>query len=103
MELKEFKINSCTQTFRIMRMSMIEVLALQSIMDTDNMDKLVQCYSFILEHIEVNIADRWVPVKEKGKDIYYPVNIQEDAIAQFELIRYVLTEFIKPLFQKSNE
>lgn len=101
---QEFKIKSKPEyLFRIKKMSPIKLLAFQSVINFDDMKKTEQMFSIILENIEVKIKDSWLPVKEQGRDVYYPIGIEENLNTLMELSTYFLNEVIKPLFQKSGE
>ena len=53
--------------YRIKKMNMIEVLALQSQITFKDIASTEALYNAILERIEVNIGEKWLPVK-KGND-----------------------------------
>lgn len=88
--------------FRIKTMNMIEVLAFRSQLTFEDVDSTMKLYNQILERIEVQIGDKWLPVKQKLQNIYYPAGIEND----FEMIETLVGHFlgyIKSVFQKSNE
>ena len=96
----EFKIKSLDNDFRIMNMNAIEALALRSVLDFDNFDTTLNMLNIIIEHIEVRLEDKWLPVKEKGKDIFYPNEIENNVFALNELVDVFLNDYFKPLFRK---
>lgn len=103
MEQKEFIISSFPKLkFRAGKISALEILALKTQIDFDDIEKTQETFKFILEHLEVNIGDKWIKVKEKDKDIYYPAELEDDVAGINDLIMHFLTEVIKPLFLKSN-
>lgn len=99
MSQNEFKTQS--HKFRIKKMNAIELLALRTTLDFDNIEKLQESYNNMLERVEVNIKDdKWIQVKQ-GND-YYPAGIEDD----LETIEFIVKEFlgyIKSVFLKSNE
>lgn len=98
--MKEFKIKSSKETFRIKKMNAIEVLSLRTIIDYDNVDNAIKSFSTMLERIEVKVDDNWLPVKS-GKN-FHPVSMEDDVIATQELCVYFVNEYLKPLFTKSE-
>lgn len=99
----EFTIKSYENLFRIKKMNAIEVLALRSQIDFENFDKAFDAYMTILEKLEVKVADSWVPVKEKGKNIYFPMGIEDNLPAIEELLNTFTYKYYLPLFKKSAE
>lgn len=99
----EFTIESYENSFRIKKMNAIEVLALRSQIDFENFDKAFDAYVTILEKLEVKIADSWVPVKEKGREVYFPMGIENNLKAIQELLNYFTYKYFLPLFKKSAE
>ena len=86
--------------YRIKKMNMIEVLALQSQITFKDITSTEALYNAILERIEVNIGEKWLPVK-KGND-YFPAGIEDDIETLQALIANFL-EYLKSVFQKSDE
>ena len=99
----EFTIKGYENLFRIKKMNAIEVLALRSQIDFENFDKAFEAYMTILEKLEVKVADSWVPVKEKGKNVYFPMGIEDNLPAIEELLNYLTYKYYLPLFKKSAE
>lgn len=99
----EFKIKSRNEVFRIKQMNAIETLALNTQISFQNIEKTTQLFNIVLERIEVKCGNDWLPVKEKGQDIFYPAGIENDVHAIDELITYFMNEYLKPIFTKSNE
>lgn len=99
----EFKIKSREGQFRVKKMNAIELLALQTQIDFDNMDTTMSLYNDILERIEYKSGESWLPVKEPDHNIYYPAGIEDDVHAIQELISTFMEDFFKPTFQNSNE
>ena len=103
-EQKTFKIKSRKDLeFKVGKISSIEMLTLQTQINFKSMTQTETVFSFILEHIEVSINGTWVTVKEKGRDIYVPFDIEQDLVALQELVVYFLNDVLKPIFKKSKE
>lgn len=101
---KEFKIESRPELeFRVGKITSIEMLTLQSQINFKSRIQTNEVFSFILEHLEVKIADVWTKVKEPNREIYMPIDLEEDMMALQELVVYFLNDILKPLFLKSNE
>lgn len=89
---KQFRVN----------MSSIDMLSLSYCMEFDNVKKTSETFTFILEHIEVQIVDKWVQVKATGRDEYFPVGIEEDLSFLRDIEMHFITNILMPAFQKSN-
>ena len=101
--MKEFTIKSKPEfQYRFKDISPVKMLAMQTSIDFDNMDKMEKLYSFILENTEVNIAGTWTQVKEKNRDVYYPVGFEKEVNVMFEICMTFLNEVLKPVFMKSR-
>lgn len=101
--MKEFTIKSKPEfQYRFRDISPVKMLAMQTSIDFDNMDKMEKLYSFILENTEVNIAGTWTQVKEKNRDVYYPIGFEKEVNAMFEICMTFLNEVLKPVFMKSR-
>lgn len=101
---KEFTIKQRPKDkFRVGKISPIELLALQTQFNFENMTQSQTVMTFILEHTEVEICGQWFKVKEVGKESYLPDNISDDLFALQEIITYFLNEVFKPAFMKSGE
>ena len=99
-----FTIKSRTEQFRIKRMNAIETLAIRTNISTKTVDDTTRLFEDILERIEVQFEDdKWLPVKVKGQDAYFPAGIEEDYKAVDELIKFFTFEFLAKVFPKSNE
>lgn len=98
MEQKEFTIESISNTLRPMKLQPTEVLALYYTQGFENLEKAKTTIDFILEHCEVNIENKWFPVKEKGKDIYMPINLGSNIKAINEIFMYFIEEILGKVF-----
>ena len=98
-----FKIKALDNDFRIMKMNAIEILAFQTQISFDSIDASQKFFENILERIEVRSDSAWLPIKEKKRNIYYPAGIETNIDAINELLTYFTNDYLKPLFQKSNE
>lgn len=85
--------------YRIKKMNAIEFLALRSQLDFSTMQSTMNCYSTILEQLEIKVKDQWLPVK-KG-DIYLPAELETNFQLMEELITFFLN-YLKEVFPKSN-
>ena len=103
LEQKTFKINSRKEEFRVGKISAIEMLTLQTQINFNSMTQTETVFSFILEHIEVNISGTWTPIKEKGRELYIPLDLEQDILALQEIVVYFLNDVLKPIFKKSKE
>lgn len=98
----EFEIENIGK-FRIKKMNAIEVLALQTNRSFDTVEKTEEFYNNILERIEYKANETWIPVKEPGYKVYYPVGIEDNVIAIESLVTHFLRDYLKPLFTNSGE
>lgn len=87
--------------YRIKKMNAIEMLAMQSQISFNSAKESQECYEQMLERIEVQCQDKWLPVKEADKDVYYPADIENDFYVIQELISFFM-QWLKDVFQKSN-
>ena len=60
-------------------------------------------YEMIFEHMLVKVGEKWLPVKEKDKDIWWPENLQEDYFGMMKLVNWFVAEVIFPVFMRSRE
>ena len=98
----EFKIKSLENDFRIKKMNALEALALRNVIDFDNFETTLKMLNVVVEHIEVKCGDNWLPVKETGRDIFFPIGIEENVLALNEIVNVFLNDYFKPLFRKSD-
>lgn len=89
--------------FRTKDVSPIKMLALQTILDFNDFKKTEELFTFILENIEVKIKDSWMPVKEKGRDVYFPIGIEKEMTTLMAITTYYLNNVVTPLFTQSNK
>ena len=101
--MNEFKIEGYEYTFRVKKMNAIEVMAMQTQFGSDTFDDAVSMFSTILEYIEVQCNDKWLPVKTKGMNVYYPPEVEHDIVLCRKLISKFGDEYLKPVFPKSGE
>lgn len=100
----EFTIETLPEyTFRTTKMSSIDLLSLQSIMDFDKMENVKTIYTFILEHLETLIEGKWVKTYDSKYDLYMPRNLEDNGIALQELFMWFIVNILQPLFRKSDE
>lgn len=90
-------------TFRVRKMNVIEALALKTASSLNSTNEAYRFFNDVLERIEVSVDTRWLPVKEAGRDVYYPAGIEDDANKVKKLVEFFLNDFLTPLFMKSAE
>lgn len=104
LEQKEFTIQSCKDlTFRLAKFSIIELLAIKTMIDFNDFNKTKMLFEFALTHIEVKIENSWFLVKAANKEFYTPATIETNIQALEELVSWFLNNVIKPTFTKSSE
>lgn len=103
MEQKEFKINSREEQFRVGQISPIDLLAISTQIDFENFQMTKTLIQFCLENIEVKMGEKWIPVKTKNREIYYPKDIVTDLVSMNELFIWMMENVIAVVFQKSSE
>ena len=87
--------------FRLKKMNAIELMAMQTQMSFKSYEAAEKFYKTLLEKMEVKINDKWVPVKEEGREIYYPDGIENDVEGIGNILTYC-SQYLKEVFQKSN-
>lgn len=85
------------KTYRVKQMNAIEVLAIRSQYDFDTYESTYKLFNTALERMEVKCGDKWLPVKEKGKNVYYPANVEND-METIESLISKFTDYIKEVF-----
>lgn len=83
--------------FRVKKMNAIEIMAFRTQLNFSNFDKAQQTYNTILENIEYNTGEKWLPVKMKDKNVYFPNGIEEDFSTINKLIEY-FSDYLKSVF-----
>lgn len=102
-ENETFNIEGRKELFRIGKISTVEILAIQTQINFNSLSQTETLFNFILEHIEVSLNNMWVTLKEKGREVYMPLDIQNDYIALQQLCIYFIKDYLQPLFRKSEE
>lgn len=102
-ENETFNIEGRKELFRIGKISTVEILAIQTQINFNSLSQTETLFNFILEHIEVSLNNMWVTLKEKGREVYMPLDIQNDYIALQQLCIYFIKDYLQPLFKKSEE
>ena len=101
MELKTLVYNN--NTFRIKKMNAIEALALRSVSNMKSVDTAKQFFIDVLERMEIQVKDKWLPVKQPGTNVYLPDGIENDFVGVQKLVEFFMKEFLTPFFEKSVE
>jgi hypothetical protein len=102
-ENETFNIEGRKELFRVGKISTVEILAIQTQINFNSLYQTETLFNFILEHIEVSLNNMWVSLKEKGREVYMPLDIQNDYIALQQLCIYFIKDYLQPLFKKSEE
>lgn len=102
-ENETFNIEGRKEIFRVGKISTVEILAIQTQINFNSLSQTETLFNFILEHIEVSLNNMWVTLKEKGREVYMPLDIQNDYIALQQLCIYFIKDYLQPLFKKSEE
>lgn len=102
-ENETFNIEGRKELFRVGKISTVEILAIQTQINFNSLSQTETLFNFILEHIEVSLNNMWVTLKEKGREVYMPLDIQDDYIALQQLCIYFIKDYLQPLFRKSEE
>lgn len=103
MEQRLFAIKNYPYQFRIGKLNALDILAFRTQINFDNIDSAKNVFSNILENIEVQIGEKWLPCKVKDQAIFYPAEIEDNVDLLNEVVGYFLNDFLKPVFRKSNE
>lgn len=103
MDQKEFKIKSREEQFRVGQISPVDLLAISTQIDFENFKMTKTLIQFCLENIEVKMGEKWIPVKTKDRELYYPKDIVNDFIAMNELFTWMMENVIAAVFQRSSE
>lgn len=90
-------------TYRIKKMNAIEALALRSASDMKTVATAKQFFIDVLERLEVQVGEKWLPVKQANTNVYLPSGIEDDFTAIQTLVEFFMKEFLTPFFKKSVE
>ena len=102
-ENETFNIEGRKELFRVGKISTVEILAIQTQINFNSLYQTETLFNFILEHVEVSLNNMWVTLKEKGREVYMPLDIQNDYVALQQLCIYFIKDYLQPLFKKSEE
>lgn len=89
--------------YRIKKMNAIEALALRSASDMKSVAGAKQFFTDVLERLEVQVGEKWLPVKQENTNVYLPDGIQDDFAGVQTLVEFFMQEFLTPFFEKSVE
>lgn len=87
--------------FRVRQMNAIEIISFRSLMDFSSLDGVSSFFKTILENIEVKVGDKWLPVKEKNREVYYPNGIENDIKVIDKLLNY-FKSYLGEVFTQSS-
>jgi hypothetical protein len=89
---------------KIAKISPIKILSLSTqFTNSQNMKSSEEIFKFALEHTEIKILDKWLPVKEVDKEIYWPVTIEHEVLCLQEIIAIFIKEVLTEVFTKSSK
>lgn len=100
---QEFKVEGYEYVFRTANMNAVEILSFRTQINYDTFDNAMNMINTVLEHLEVQVDNSWLPVKVKNKKIYYPAEAETNVDLIEKLCNYFTNEFILPVFMKSDE
>lgn len=101
--MQEFTIPGYAYTFRVRKIRPTTLLAVSTQLDFEDYKHLETCFDFALENIDVKIGEEWLRVKEPGRDIYMPAEIENDIQFMKKVVTWFITNVIKKVFQNSTE
>lgn len=90
-------------TYRIRKMNAIEALALRLTSDMKSVAGAKQFFNDVLERLEVQAGEKWLPVKQVDTNVYLPAGIEDDFTGIQTLVEFFMKEFLTPFFEKSAE
>ena len=98
---KEYDIKICDVDYKF-KFEKIKPTLMLSLYDlyTHEIKDLVKYYNTIFENVKIKIGDVWQPLKEEGRDIYYPANIEDDGRAFVVISNTFIDEVAKNFFQR---
>ena len=100
---QEFTINSRKETFRVAKISPVDLMAITTLIDFEKFETNKTLITFCLENAEVKIGEKWLPVKTKGRELYQPMGIEIDFVALNEIFVWMMENVISKTFTKSSE
>lgn len=100
---KEFKIESLDSTFRVAKMSPVDLMAISQTIDFENFRTNKTLITFCLENTEVKVGEAWLPVKTKNREVYQPLGIENDLFALNEIFLWMMENVISQTFIKSSK
>ena len=68
----------------------------------ETMETLSSLYDFVLENTQIRVNDKWFPVKEKGRDIYYPERLAQEYDSIYTIFDKFLEVVITPFFPEDT-
>ncbi len=70
--------------------------------NSKTMEALSDLYDFVLENTQICFNDKWFPVKEKGRDIYYPERLAQEYDSIYTIFDKFLEVVITPFFPEDT-
>ena len=103
MTYEEFKIDAMQNTFRVGKISPVDLMAITQTIDFEKFETNKVLITFCLENAEVKVGETWLPVKVKNKDVYQPMGIENDFLALNQIFLWMMENVIAKTFTKSSE
>ena len=100
---EEFKIESMQNTFRVGKISPVDMMAITQTIDFEKFDTNKALITFCLENTEVKVGETWLPVKAKNREVYQPMGIDNNFLALNQIFLWMLENVITKTFTKSSE
>lgn len=90
-------------TFRIKKISPVKLLSLATQFGNQDIESTEQIFTFALEHSEVKVLDTWLSVKEAGKEVYWPADIEDNIPVLQEVVTKFVSDVLSTVFTKSKK
>lgn len=102
--MKELTVKSLPGVnFREGQVSPVDLLAIATQVDLDDFKKNKTLIAFALEHLECEVDGKWFPVKQPGREVYMPFNLERNYRALNELVQWYLENVVFEVFTDSAE
>lgn len=102
---EQFEVEGYSQKISIPRISGPKVLAMSTVFFKARSDNDIESwdtiYTFCLEHSFIEVGGKLVPIKEKGKEIYWPQNLADDLKFQRAVCSIFLSRVFETVFLDS--
>lgn len=99
----ELEVEGMKHVFRFKKMSPAKMIALGYQMKLSDVERTETLSKEVLENTEFKTETEWLPVKEKDKEVYWPMSLENDYLACKNLVDLFILEVLLPVFQPSRE